>query len=94
MSHRQLADRGGHRWDVEDEGPLQDPGGPAGEPTPHQLRFTRDDGDQRVRAAPCPMDRLADAELRSLLEEGVMGEPVKGPNLEANWTGGYGDAVD
>lgn len=94
MSHRQLADQGGHRWDVEDEGPLQEPGGPEGEPAPHQLRFTRDDGDERVREAPYALDQMADTELRNLLEEGAIGESRRGPDLDANRSGGYGDARD
>lgn len=93
MSHRQLADQGGHRWDVEDEGPLEDREGPNGEPTPHQLRFTRDDGDERVRAAPYPLDQMADTELRSLLESGDPGESRGGPDLDANRSSGYGDAI-
>lgn len=79
---------------MEDEGPLQDPAGPAGEPTPHQLRFIRDDGDERVREAPSALDQLADMELRSLLEEETVGDARRGPDLDANRSGGYGDAVD
>lgn len=91
MSHRQLADQEGHRWDVEDQGPLKDPEGPEGDETPHQLRFIRDDGDERIREAPSALDRMADTELRSLLEAGGVGETPRGPDLEANRSGGYGD---
>lgn len=94
MSHRQLADEEGHRWDVEDQGPLRGQEGPEGEHTPHQLRFRRDDGDERIREAPYSLDQMADTELRSLLNTGGVGDAVKGPDLEANRSGGYGDAED
>lgn len=92
MSHRQLADQEGHRWDVEDQGPLKDRQGPEGENAPHQLRFTRDDGSEEVREAPYSLDQMADPELRTLLDAGSVGEAGKGPDLEANRSGGYGDA--
>lgn len=94
MSHRQLADQEGHRWDVEDEGPLEDRDGPERDDTPHQLRFTRDDGDERVREAPYSLNQMADSELRTLLNAGDVGEARKEPDLEANRSGGYGDATD
>lgn len=70
MSHRQLADQEGHRWDVEDQGPLKDQQGPEGDNAPHQLRFTRDDGSEEVREAPYSLDQMADPELRTLLDAG------------------------
>lgn len=92
MSHRQLADQEGHRWDVEDEGPLDaQQGAETDGDTAHQLRFTRDDGAEAVRHAPHPLDYLADVELRSLLVGDEM-PPERGPDTEANRTGGYGDA--
>ena len=94
MSHRQLADQEGHRWDVEDQGPLRDQEGPEGDDAAHQLRFRRDDGTEQLRAAPHPLDQMADAELRTLLDTGHVGEARKGPDLQANRTGGYGDAPD
>lgn len=94
MSHRQLADQEGHRWDVEDQGPLQDREGPEGDNSAHQLRFTRDDGSEQVREAPYALDQMADTELRALLEAGGVGDAEKGPDLEANRTGGYGGARD
>jgi hypothetical protein len=53
MSRRQLDDEAGRRWDVEDEGPLgeETAEGLAGG-APHQLRFIRDDGTERVREEP------------------------------------------
>lgn len=94
MSHRQLADQDGHRWDVEDQGPLRDQEGPEGETSAHQLRFTRDDGTEEVREAPYSLDQMADTELRTLLDAGGVGDVEKGPDLEANRSGGYGDAGD
>ena len=94
MSMRQLSDQHGHRWDVEDEGPLREQEGPEGANAEHRLRFTRDDGAEEVRAAPRKLDRLADVELRTLLEAGSLGDVERGPDTEANRSGGYGDAVD
>lgn len=94
MSRRQLADEEGHRWDVEDQGPLKGREGPEHGTNAHQLRFTRDDGDERVREAPHSLDHMADAELRSLLTEERIVDPDRGPDLEANRSGGYGDAAD
>lgn len=68
MSHRQLADPDGHRWDVEDEGPLNPGDGPWAAAS-HQLRFRRDDGAEHVRTAPRALDRMADVELQRLLRE-------------------------
>jgi hypothetical protein len=93
MSHRQLADKDGHRWDVEDQGPLRARGEAGDGEAAHQLRFTRDDGDERVREAPHALDQMADVELRALLEERSQGG-AGGPDLEANRSGGYGDAGD
>jgi hypothetical protein len=70
MSHRQLSDRDGHRWDVEDQGPVHERGGEPADAVEHQLRFRRDDGTEHVRTAPRSLDRLADAELRAVLEAG------------------------
>lgn len=94
MSHRQLADQDGHRWDVEDEGPLDDQEGADDGTSTHQLRFTRDDGDERVREAPYSLNQMADSELRSLLTTGSVGGTGKDPDVEANRSGGYGDATD
>lgn len=94
MSNRQLADQDGHRWDVEDEGPLRDEDGPEAEHTTHQLRFTRDDGSERIREAPFSLDQMADRELRTLLDGGGLGEATGGPDLDANRSRGYGDARD
>lgn len=94
MSHRQLADQEGHRWDVEDQGPIRAQEGPEGEGSSHQLRFTRDDGSEEVREAPYSLDQMADTELRALLGAGGVGDAEKGPDLEANRSGGYGDARD
>lgn len=94
MSRRQLADEDGHRWDVEDQGPLTDREGPDDGTSAHQLRFVRDDGDERIREAPHSLNQMADAELRSLLTEGSIGDPNPGPDLEANRSDGYGDADD
>ena len=94
MSRRQLADEEGHRWDVEDEGPLRDSGGTGHDEPVHQLRFTRDDGSERVREAPLSLDQMADTELRALLDAGDLGKAERGPDLEANRSGGYGDAPD
>lgn len=91
MSHRQLADREGHRWDIEDEGPLRERKGPEGGNAEHRLRFTRDDGTEEIRTAPRALDQLADAQLRTLLDAGDVGEAPRGPDLEANRSGGYGD---
>ena len=92
MSHRQLADQDGHRWDVEDEGPMDEQHGP--EKASHQLRFTRDDGAERIRSAPRSLNDLADIELRSILEGGRADDETRGPDIDANETGGYGDARD
>lgn len=94
MSRRQLSDDEGHRWDVEDEGPLdRRAGAETDEESKHQLRFTRDDGAERVREAPHPLAHMADVELRSLLA-GDEAEAVRGPDTAANETAGYGDARD
>ena len=90
MSHRQLADDRGHRWDVEDEGPFEDQDGPERE-AEHQLRFTRDDGAERIRTSPRSLDRLADAELRQLLERGDAEDLERGPDIRANRSRGYGE---
>lgn len=87
MSRRQLADEEGHRWDVEDEGALTDNGAS----DEHRLRFTRDDGTEHIRAAPHGVDRLSDAELRSLLRDESASTPGGGPDRDANRTDGYGD---
>lgn len=93
MSRRQLADEEGHRWDVEDEGPMREPRGPDDEAT-RQLRFTRDDGDERIRSAPRSLNQLADLELRGILEGDRADDGTRGPDTRANETGGYGDARD
>ena len=94
MSHRQLADEDGHRWDVEDQGPLRARGEEEDGEVAHQLRFTRDDGDERVREAPYALDQMADVELRALLDaDGSVGDSG-GPDLDANRSGGYGDTRD
>ena len=94
MSQRQLADQEGHRWDVEDQGPLREEEGPESGSVKHQLRFTRDDGQEAVREAPYALDQMADSELRGLLEAGEARGMGEGPDLEANRSGGYGDARD
>ena len=92
MSNRQLADEDGHRWDIEDEGPTSDREG-SEEQASHQLRFLRDDGEERVREAPQPLNQLADVELRALLRDEDPTEVPKGPDTES-LGGGYGDAED
>jgi hypothetical protein len=94
MSHRQLADQAGHRWDVEDQGPLRDEEGPESDNSTHQLRFTRDDGSELVREAPFSLDQMADRELRMLLRDEALDRGSSGPDLEANRSDGYGDARD
>jgi hypothetical protein len=94
MSHRQLAGEDGHRWDVEDEGPLDDRGVSQRDGPSHQLRFRRDDGAEEIRAAPRGLDQLADLELRALLQVGSVDDFRRGPDTPANETGGYGDARD
>jgi hypothetical protein len=94
MSHRQLADHAGHRWDVEDQGPLRAEEGPGSDHSAHQLRFTRDDGSELVREAPFALDQMADRELRRLLDGEEVDRDSSGPDLEANRTEGYGDARD
>ncbi|MFW5950667.1 MAG: hypothetical protein ACOCVZ_00980 [Gemmatimonadota bacterium] len=94
MGHRQLADHRGHRWDVEDEGPLRAQEGPEGEGAEHRLRFTRDDGTEEVRTAPRSLDQLADAQLRTILDAGDLGDAPREPDLEANRSRGYGGARD
>lgn len=94
MSRRQLADDQGHRWDVEDQGPLEDPEGPEPQDIAHQLRFRRDDGTEEVREAPHSLDHMADIELRALLETGSIGETRQEPDTEANRSSGYGSAED
>jgi hypothetical protein len=94
MSHRQFADLDGHRWDVEDEGPVDArPGRPEDE-TEHQLRFRRDDGTEHIRTAPRSLDRLADAELRAVLASRDPDRVERGPDTAANRSRGYGDASD
>ena len=92
MPNRQLADEDGHRWDIEDEGPTNDRNG-SDHQTPHQLRFLRDDGEERVREAPQPLNQMADVELRALLAGEDPEEVRKGPDTES-LGGGYGDAGD
>ena len=92
MTHRQLAGDAGHRWDVEDEGPLDDRGVSQRDGPTHQLRFRRDDGAEEIRTAPGRLDQLADLELRALLEEGSLEGVRRGPDTPANESGGYGDA--
>ncbi len=94
MSHRQLADQVGHRWDVEDQGPLRAADGAEGESAAHQLRFRRDDGSELVREAPFSLDQMADRELRKLLAGEELDPSSSGPDLEANRSDGYGDAGD
>lgn len=95
MSHRQLSDQAGHRWDVEDQGPLRDQDGPESGNSTHQLRFTRDDGSELVREAPFALDQMADRELRLLLDgEEDLDPSSSGPDLGANRSEGYGDARD
>lgn len=91
MSHRQLSDQYGHRWDVEDQGPLRDQERPGGPEPAHQLHFRRDDGTEHVRTAPHSLDQMADVELRALLEEVDPDEVRRGPDIDGN-QGGYGDA--
>lgn len=94
MSHRQLADREGHRWDVEDEGPKREQPRSEGADPEHRFRFTRDDGAEEVRTSPRPLDQLADAQLRTLLDAGSVGDAPREPDLEANRSGGYGSVED
>lgn len=94
MSHRQLSDREGHRWDVEDEGPVDArPGRPEDE-VEHQLRFRRDDGTEHLRTAPRSLEQLADTELRAVLEGQDPSTVERGPDTDANQTRGYGDVRD
>lgn len=95
MGRRQLADDQGRRWDVEDNGPIskrEDVVDDAHDR--YELRFTRDDGTERVREASRPLDKLADIELRSLLEGGSAESVDRGPDTAANRSGGYGRAAD
>ena len=91
MGHRQLADQEGHRWDVEDQGPMRSAEGPEGDDAAHQLRFRRDDGSELVREAPYSLDQMADRELRRLLAGEELDPSSSGPDLDANRSGGYGE---
>lgn len=94
MAYRQLAGGDGHRWDIEDEGPLPSSQGTDGDDAEHRLRFTRDDGTERIRTSPRGLDRLRDAELRALLEGGDIEDAAPGPDTDANRNPDYGDARD
>jgi hypothetical protein len=90
MSHRQLADAQGDRWDVIDEGPVRDEED-TGSEVPHRLRFVSDDGEERTAMAPRGVDALRDAELRALMEGKPAESAGPGPDLAANRVEGYGD---
>ena len=94
MSHRQLADASGNRWDVIDEGPTRDVGeapAAAAADVPHRLRFVSDDGEERTATAPRGVDALRDAELRALMEGRSVESAGPGPDTAANRIEGYGD---
>jgi hypothetical protein len=86
MGRRQIADEEGHRWDVEDDGVVDE------EAVGYRLSFTRDDGTHEVRTAPHDVNQLADAELRALLKGEDPSSLSGGPDTEANRTRGCGDA--
>ncbi len=96
MGHRQIADQEGHRWDVEDVGPGGGERGEAegGGEVEHRVRFTRDDGTERVRAGGKGVDELTDAQLRALLAGVDPSRVPPGPDTEANRSRGYGGATD
>lgn len=93
MSHRQLADGEGHRWDVIDEGPIEGNGTSTGDQPQHRLRFVSDDGVERSAVAPRGIDALRDAELRALLQGRDADSAGPGPDTAANRVEGYGDAL-
>ncbi len=90
MSHRQLADGQGNRWDVIDEGPIEGGGSSTGDPPQHRLRFVSDDGLERSAVAPRGVDALRDAELRALLQGRDAASAGPGPDTAANRVEGYG----
>jgi hypothetical protein len=94
MGRRQFADDEGHRWDVEDEVEVEAGGVNEGAGGQHRLRFKRDDGSEEFRTSPLTVDQLADVELRALLRGEHPGSVPRGPDTEANESGGYGSARD